>query len=163
MRKNSFGKISWFPILAISYLFLTSCGDDFIYEKKLPVANESWSYEDTLSFDFTIEDTTKIYALLLDVTHSPDYGFQNLYVQMHTRYPGGKVEKQVLSLELASPSGIWNGACNGKECTLEIPLLDNAVFSEAGNYRLSIEQYMRQSPLPGVLGMALKIKPVGMR
>lgn len=163
MRILFFGQKGWLVLLLASAVFFTACGDDFIYKKNIPIESTSWAYEDTLTFDFNIEDSTKIYTLLLDVAHSPDYGFQNLYVQMHTRYPSGKVDKQVLSLELATQSGVWNGQCNSKKCTLEIPLLTDVAFPETGKYSLAIEQYMRQSPLPGILGMALKIKPVGMR
>lgn len=163
MHKKTLGRIIWLPLLASCYFFFSGCGNDFIYEEKLPIPADSWAYEDTLAFKFSISDTTKIYALLLDVTHSPEYGFQNLYVQIHTRYPNGKVEQQVLSLELANQAGIWNGQCSGKSCTLEIPLLEKAVFRETGNYSLTLEQYMRESPIPGVKDMALKIKPIGMR
>ncbi len=163
MRILFFGKKGWFPFLIAPAIFFSACGDDFLYEKNIPVESASWAYEDTLTFDFNIDDSTKIYSLLLEVSHSPDFGFQNLYVQMHTRYPSGKEDKQVLSLELASQSGVWNGKCGGKKCTLEIPLLSDVTFPETGKYSLAIEQYMRQSPLPGILGMALKIKPVGMR
>jgi gliding motility-associated lipoprotein GldH len=163
MRILFFGNKGWLFILVVSATFFSACGDDFIYEKNIPIAEGSWAYEDTLTFDFNITDSTKLYSLQLEVAHSPDYGFQNLYVQMHTRYPSGKQDKQVLSLELASLSGVWNGNCGGKKCTLEIPLLSDVAFPETGTYTLSIEQYMRQSPLPGLLGMSLKIKPVGMR
>jgi gliding motility-associated lipoprotein GldH len=141
----------------------TGCGDDFIYKQELEIPNQSWAYDDTLKFDFTIEDTTKIYSLLLDVHHSAEYGFQNLYVQFHTHFPSGKTEKQVVSLELAKQSGVWNGDCGGNSCTVEIPLQEKALFQETGRYTLAIEQYMRQSPLPGVKSMELKIKRVGMR
>ncbi len=154
--------ISFFLLAATAFLF-TRCGDDFIYEERADITGQSWAYEDTLSFDFTIEDVTKIYSLTLNVTHSVDYGFQNLYVQFHTRYPSGKIETQMVSLELSKKSGTWNGDCGGQWCTTEIALQPKAIFEEAGAHQIKIEQYMRKNPLPGVKSMELKIKPIGMR
>ena len=110
-----------------------------------------------MSFDFTVEDTLRKYDLMLDVAHSGDYGFQNLYVQFHTTYPSGEKKSQTVSLELANKSGIWNGECGGNECTVEIPLQVNASFKELGIHNISIEQYMRKNPLTGIKKMTLKI------
>jgi gliding motility-associated lipoprotein GldH len=139
-------------------LLVASCGDDVIYDKTLDIPGESWAYGDTLKFDFEIADTAKTYSLLLDVTHAGDYGFQNLYVQFHTIFPSGKKETQLVSLELAAPTGIWNGECSGNECSVEIPLQSKAIFKEKGKHTLALEQYMRQNPLPGLKNMTLKIK-----
>ena len=139
-------------------LLLTGCGGDFIYQKTLDVPGESWTYQDTLKFDFDIADTTKMYGMFLEVTHAGDYGFQNLYVQFHTIFPSGKKSTQLVSLELAAQTGIWNGECSSNECTVEIPLQSKTIFNETGKHTLAVEQYMRQSPLPGVKSMTLKIK-----
>lgn len=154
-------KLEKLLIPAALCLLLASCGDDVIYEKTLDVPDGAWVYEDTLDFDFEITDTAQSYVLLLDVTHAGDYGFQNLYVQFHTTYPSGNKETQLVSLELAARSGIWNGQCSGNECSVEIPLQSNALFKETGRHTLSVEQYMRQHTLPGIKKMTLKIKKAG--
>ncbi|MFQ5446039.1 MAG: gliding motility lipoprotein GldH [Saprospiraceae bacterium] len=154
---------NFFSLLTVGCFLFAGCSDDFIYDEQVDIPGQSWAYEDTLTFDFTIGDITKIYSLTLDVNHSIDYGFQNLYVQFHTRYPSGKTETQVVSLELAKKSGIWNGDCGGQWCIAEIALQPKAIFEEAGVHQIKIEQYMRKSPLPGLKSMELKIKPIGMR
>lgn len=146
--------------LAITVVYLlsaTGCGSDYIFQKKLDIREGEWRYNDVLTFDFDIEDVSKKYDLLLDVTHAGDYGFQNLYVQFHTSYPSGEKKTQMVSLELATKSGIWNGKCSGNSCTVEIPLQANATFDEAGKHSISIEQFMRKNPLQGVESMTLKI------
>jgi gliding motility-associated lipoprotein GldH len=152
-----------FLLLTATGILFTRCGDDYTYDERADISGQSWAYEDTLTFDFTIGDVTKIYSLALYVTHSVDYSFQNLYVQFHTRYPSGKTETQMVSLELAKKSGIWNGDCGGQWCTAEIALQPKAIFEETGAHQIKIEQYMRKNSLPGLKSMELKIKPVGMR
>ena len=130
-----------------------------MFEKKIGIPEGSWSYEQDLGFDFVIEDTSLRYDLTLEVAHAGDYGFQNLYVQFHTSYPSIETKTQMVSLELANKTGIWNGACSGNSCVVEIPLQTNATFEEAGKHSISIEQFMRKNPLRGVESMRLKIAP----
>ena len=143
--------------VSVLALLLAGCKGDFLYEKTLDIPNGAWAYEDTLKFDFDVSDTTQLYALLLEVTHAGDYSFQNLYVQFHTTFPSGKTETKLVSLELAAQTGIWNGKCRANECKVEIPLQAKTFFKETGQYTLTIEQYMRQNPLPGLKQIALKI------
>ncbi len=144
-------------LLAAAFFFFTGCSDDYIFQKEIEIQDGEWRYSDVLPFEFEIEDVSKKYDLLLDVTHAGDYSFQNLYVQFLTTYPSGEQKEQVVSLELASKSGIWNGACKGNSCTVEIPLQVNAAFEEAGRHSISIEQFMRKNPLRGVEAIGLKI------
>ncbi len=149
--------LQFIPFFSVC-LLLTSCGGDYIFEKSVAIENANWKYKDLIQFDFEIADTSKRYDLLLEVEHAGDYGFQNLYVQFHTKYPSGEEQSQMVSLELATKSGIWNGKCSGNACSVEIPLQTNAIFSEPGSHQLSVEQYMRKSPLVGVESMTLKVK-----
>lgn len=145
-------------LLLIPLFFLIGCGEDFIFEKTLTIPNGEWTYEQPLTFDFSIADTSARYDILLDVKHADTYGFQNLYVQFHTTFPSGKKESQTVSLELAKKNGIWNGKCSGEKCEVKIPLQVNAFFPETGAHQIAVEQYMRKNPLPGVEEMTLKIR-----
>ena len=138
--------------------FYFGCKKEFIFEKEISIVDSAWNYNNILKFDFEINDISKKYDLMLEVIHAGDYDFQNLYVKFQTAYPSGEKKEQVVSLELAGKSGIWNGQCSGNTCAVEIPLQVNAIFEEKGKHQISIEQYMRKSPLRGVEGMALKIK-----
>ena len=147
--------------LAILFIMLIivapGCSDDYIFKKELEIKNSEWYYDNQLNFEFTVEDTLKKYDLLLDVHHAGDYGFQNLYVQFHTTFPSGENKAQTVSLELASKSGIWNGKCSSNSCRVEIPLQLNTSFNETGKHIISVGQYMRKNPLPGIKAMVLKI------
>ncbi len=135
---------------------LTSCNKP-VYEKEYTIENSAWSYEDSLEFGFEISDTLIPYSILLEINHSPDYRFQNLYVQMHSRFPSGKMEKQLVSLEMANAGGVLLSKCSGKKCTLEIPIVEKTLFREAGTYMLTIEQYMRQDPIAGLNSLKLSL------
>ena len=145
-------------LLAFFALFLFACGNDFIFEKTIKIPEASWSYENELPFEFEVTDTTKTYQILLEVKHAGDFGFQNCYVQITTKFPSGEEKKQPVSLELAAQSGIWTGQCSGNNCTIEIPLQGKAKFRQPGKHSITVEQFMRVNPLPGIKAISLKIK-----
>ena len=157
MLFNILRKTSLFA-LAILALCATSCDGGYLCNQSADVKGEAWTYEDTLKFSFDIADTTGLYEMNLEVTYNDAYAFHNLYVQFHTTFPSGRAEKRVVSLELAKPSGISNGNCSGKKCTVNIPLQAKAIFKEKGTHTLALEQYMRQPSLPGIKNMRLKVK-----
>jgi gliding motility-associated lipoprotein GldH len=143
-------------------LLLASCGPATVYEKTYTLEGEQWAYADTLLFDFAIEDTLALYNLYLEVEHSPDFGYQNLYTRIHTQFPSGQRASKILSLELSSKEGGgWLGRCGKQHCRLRIPIQPNAYFDQPGPYAITLEQYMRQSPLPGVKRIAFQLEKTG--
>lgn len=147
--------------LFVLAVFGVGCGPDVLFEQSMPVAETGWAYADSLDFSFEIADTTKVYDVILEVEHSEDYGFQNLYVKTNTVFPSGKTDKQVLSLELANKVGFWLGKCSGGNCHLRIPIQQKIFFPEKGTYHFHMEQFMRQSPLPELKSITFKIEETG--
>jgi gliding motility-associated lipoprotein GldH len=149
--------------IAILSGFLSACGPDYIYEKEYAVPDQGWTYEDSLVFSVDIEekDTSRLYNLYLEIEHSTDFGFQNLYTRIHTGFPDGKRLSKVLSLELAEMAGIWLGKCRRDRCTLLIPIQQRTYFGAPGLYTFTLEQYMRQSPAEGVRRIGFMVEDTG--
>lgn len=145
-------------LLLLVIVFFFSCGKSYLYEKEISIKNAAWTDNDTLNFSFNIPDTSKIYNILLDVEHSPEYAFQNMYVEIYTAFPSGDRIKEMVSLELANRAGAWYGDCGSSSCTLEIPIQEGAFFNQMGDYKITIKQFMRKNPLVGVQRIGLKIE-----
>jgi len=65
------------------FLFLASCGNEiYIYSEKKAVNPAGWAYADSLDFNFEMKDTSLVYSILLDIDHSTDYPYQNIYFNM---------------------------------------------------------------------------------
>ncbi len=140
----------------------TSCDSrNIIYEKSLEIGDQRWTYADSLSFTFPIKDTTKIYNIYLDIQHDKSYSFQNIYLLLHTRFPSGKRIDNRINIDLAEPTGKWNGDCSGNSCNLEIPIQEGAYFNETGDYTLTVEQYLRQDTLSGVREIKVLLEDTG--
>ncbi len=148
---NSF-MLRYIPLLVL-LSFLTACGPNYVYESHLEVPDTGWTYQDSLVAQFTIEDSLTIYNLHLQLEHNEEFPFQNFYVQMHTQFPDGQRLSEMVSLELADKGGMWLGECGSGACTLDIPIQQGAYFNQIGEYQLTIEQYSRRDPLPGILSV----------
>ena len=142
-------------------LVLGACNHSYLLKKNYEIKNGAWAYADSLRFDFTVQDTNRLYNILLTVRHATDYSHQNLYTKIHTQFPDGSRLSKVLSLELADPSGKWQGTCNTKRCHLEIPIQEGAYFNKPGNYSIILEQFMRETPVKGIQHFTLSIKDTG--
>jgi len=127
------------------------------------LAEEGWDYAEVIDFKVGAVDTTRLFNIYLDVDHTIDYSYQNLYTKIQTVYPSGEVEEDVVSLELADKSGAWLGRCGNKDCTLRVPLLTNIYFRQEGEHHIRFEQFMRVNPLVGIQALSLSLEDVGPR
>lgn len=153
-------RILRFFFFACAGLWLSSCGPDFAYEQEYSIDNAAWSYADSLTFRFSVPDTSTIYNLYLDLEHSPDFPNENLYVRIHTQFPSGDRLTEEVSLEI-SEGGRWQGDCSGKTCTVRIPIQTGAYFDQTGEHVFVIEQFMRRNPVEGIQSIALRIEETG--
>jgi len=154
--------LSTITIGIILALVFASCGEKYFYEKTYELADNQWSYSDTLHFDVDILDTLKTYHLILDIEHSVEYPYQNNYIYIHTHLPNGEHLGKQVSIDLAEKSGKWNGDCNSETCELRTFIQPNAYFNQVGKHRFSVEQYMRTDSLPDIRSVSLRIQETGM-
>ena len=145
-------------LLSILFVVFSSCGPNYIFDQKKDIQGLAWSYEDTLDFEVDIQDTLKIYNLYLDIEHSVNYPFQNIYTQIYTQFPSGKRIKERLPIDFSEKSGKWIGDCDSEFCTLRVYIQKGAFFNALGNHKITVEQFMRKNPLKGIKSIALRIE-----
>lgn len=145
----------------LAVIALSACGPDYLIDETYDIPNDQWVYEDSVRFDFTIEDTLELYDLTLELKHTTGYPYQNLYTKIHTYFPDGQRLSKPVSLELANAAGEWRGNCNAETCTTPIPIQTGAYFNQPGNYTIVVEQFMRESPVNGVQSLTLKVRDTG--
>ena len=134
----------------VSILLIYACSESHFYSEGKIIANAEWSYSDTLTYQVDIVDTTARYDIGLDVEHSTEFEFQNLYIRIHTRFPDGETVSQTLPIDFADHTGLWYGDCSGRHCKLRVQLQQNARFDRIGQHTFEFIQYMREDPTHGV-------------
>jgi gliding motility-associated lipoprotein GldH len=139
-------------------LAAAGCGERFDYSQTMPIEGAAWAYPDSLEFSFAIRDTGTIYDLYMDVQHTTDYPYQNIYYDIATRFPTGKRPKERISTDMADKTGRWLGNCSGTDCKLRIVLREGLRFNEAGQYTLTIGQCTRDESLRGIESVGLRLR-----
>lgn len=117
--------------------------------------DNKWITGDVKTIRIPSEDTIQAYQLDVIVKHSDEYAFQNLYIRILTTYPSGKEISSVTSLELADTNGSWSGDCSSSSCIIELPLQQRFTFPEKGEYKWSIEPYMRMDTIEGIKSLTV--------
>jgi gliding motility-associated lipoprotein GldH len=120
--------------------------------------NQSWAYTDSVKVALTEIDTATTYNLYINVRHSGDYAYRNLYVRLHLTNPQGETASQVVSFELADAAGRWHGKGLGDLYEYRIPWKSEVKFAYAGDYQLHIEQFMRENPLLGIADVGARLE-----
>lgn len=152
-----------FIFIIITIAFLSACNSGVYYQKKIELPNANWAYGDTLAFQFSISDTMEIYNLYLDIEHSDAFSTQNVYMKLYTLFPDGKRLSKQKSFDLFDQQGKPAGACSGGNCQLHTMLQEKAFFNSPGTYEITLEQYTRENPLPGIHAIGLTIESAGLR
>jgi hypothetical protein len=73
VQKNGF----FLFVLAAS--FLSSCGPEKLVDTSQVLKSGVWAYADSLRFEATVEDTSRLYDISLWVRHDKSYAYQYLF------------------------------------------------------------------------------------
>lgn len=134
-----------------------SCSNDAVYEKNQAIPNRSWSYEEKPRFDVHIDDNKSKYNVYINLRHSNEYDFSNIFVLLHEK--GNKLLDTAYRKEisLAQLDGRWLGNSAGSLYEIQYLAKDSFVFPDTGMYTFTIEQNMRETPLKDVVDVGIKV------
>lgn len=147
-------------ISLVCILLLVACQQEPFYKEKLPVPEQGWYYDEPLEFRVQARDTSDIYKMELELSHSQLYRYENLYLRILTIFPDGEEREERLSVELADKTGKWAGKCKGNQCDVKVYLLDRFRFPKPGEYSFIFEQYSRQDTLQDLSSLELLIEKI---
>ena len=147
------------PALALIISFLSSCTQVDLYERMVNIKNAKWSSTQIPSFAFQIKDTINPYNVYVVVRHTNQYAFRNIWVNVGVQQPGDSARKQPFELQLASAEN-WLGTgmddvFEHRELLFKRPVR----FTKKGEVVFTLQQIMRQDPLPGILQAGIRVEP----
>lgn len=150
-------------LIACASLLLAGCADNVVYQADTTIPNGAW--ENTLkpSFSFDITDTLNGHNVFIDVRHTGDYAYSNLYLFVDLEGPVGRTKRDTVECLLADPMGRWHGKGTGfifASRTRDAKVLYRMGnrFPQAGRYSITLEQAMRDNPLPGIIDVGVSIE-----
>lgn len=137
--------------LLISSFIIVSCGELPEFSDSVVISSNGWDIIDSHEFSWKVTDASVKYEAYVDVRHTGDYQFSNLFLFMDLTYPNGKTRLDTLECVLADRRGKWHGTGLGDVLDNRVSYKSEFQFPSAGEYTLSITQGMRVNPLLGVV------------
>ncbi len=137
MLKNS-------VLLFLFALMMISCDKTQIFDEYHTI-DDGWHRDSIITFNFEQKASKVPVNLFINVRNNDDYEFSNLFLIVKMEQPKGKIHIDTLEYQMANPDGtlMGEGWSDIKESKLWYK--EKATFSETGNYKVSIQQAVRQT------------------
>jgi len=135
------------------------CGPSALFEQSFEFENHVWSYGNEKSFSFLAPDTTSTFDLILDLTHTENYTYENLYIQLTTHFPNQEQVSDEISIPLIQEDGHWVGK-GSTEKRVRVFLQQSLRFNQVGEHTITIAQHSREENLEEISSVSLSIYPL---
>ena len=139
-------------------MLLSSCDGNRYFEENRAMPDETWDVNNTLRFEVPVDNTNALYNFFLNVRHTGQYPYRNLFLFVDSEFPDGSGYRDTLECALATKEGRWYGDGVGDLRDLRIQFKMNTVLPDTGTYVFSFEQAMREEHLPHIKDVGLRIE-----
>jgi gliding motility-associated lipoprotein GldH len=149
--------------LVLIAMIAIGCDSNRVYENNVDFKDRAWKIAEPTKFEFQITDTVKRYNLLMDVRNSIDYPFARLFVNYDLKKDSVTLSKELISVYLfdQKTGKPFGNSGIGDIYDHQFFIMKNYSFKKAGKYNMSLQQFMRQDTIPGILAVGLRVEVVG--
>ncbi|HEX2616115.1 MAG TPA: gliding motility lipoprotein GldH [Flavobacteriales bacterium] len=151
-------------ILAITTaaMLLAGCGNEVLFQADQELPAGRWERTNKPAFSFEVADTLGEHDVFLDVRHTGDYPYSNLYTFVTLTGPDGRTLTDTVECTLADPTGRWYGKGTGfifsDRFQAHVLYRMHNRFPRSGRYTFTIEQAMRTDTLSGVIDVGVSVE-----
>ncbi len=146
-------------MLAVCVISASSCENaGAVADVNYTLENRTWSYTNKIRVPVQIEDTESLYNVQINLRHTSNYKYANVFFLVRIKNPDGKVISERKEYTLAHPDGEWLGSGSGNLYSLQLPFKSDYKFNTKGNYVFEIEQNMRDNPLKEIVDVGFRIE-----
>lgn len=152
------------PALAIITILFSSCDGQRIFEKNTDFHSRFWNVSEQPEFTFAVTDSIASYNLYCNVRNSLDYPYARIFINWTLSDSTGAVlEKDLAQYMLFDEkTGEPFGESGlGDIYDHRILLISNYQFPATGQFKVSLEQYMRTDTLAGILAVGARLEKTG--
>jgi gliding motility-associated lipoprotein GldH len=141
---------------------MVGCAEPAVFQADVPVPEGAWDREFQPTFEFEIADTINKHDVFIDVRHTGEYPFSDLFLFVELEGPGGRALRDTVECLLADPTGRWYGKGLGfifaDRYQAHVLYKLNNRFPASGRYSIKLEQAMRTEVLEGVLDVGVSVE-----
>ena len=145
-------------LLFMLVIFMAACDSNVFFDESHKISNEAWNQGQSEEFKIEISDTLAFYDFYLNIRHTTDYSYSNLYFFINSGFPDGNTSRDTIECVLADKNGKWFGKGIGKIKDNRILIKRNVRFPDPGIYMFSFEQAMREPVLEGLTDIGIRLE-----
>ena len=142
-------------LLAVISLLLVSCQPGVIFSDFQALPGGGWEADSVVVFAPVLEDSMAAYDVQLTVRHTDRYAYQNLWLFVDVQKDSILLRRDTIESYLANERGEWYGSGMSKY-TLPLLYMENIALP-AGEYKITVQQGMREEQLRGITDVGLKV------
>ena len=142
------------------FIFLAGCNENRIFEQNIKFSGRYWTIDETVVFDFHIDNINQNYNFYFNLRNTLLYPYQNIYLSYSLEDTLGNVySSDLTNIDLFDrKTGKPIGDGLGDIFDHQYKVIDDYEFNNPGVYRFKIKQYMRMDTLPEIMSVGLKIE-----
>ena len=141
--------------------FITCNRVDNVYFRYEHIPNKGWDENHELLFDsITIADAGQKYDIDIELRHNNDYPYQNIYFFVSMLHDADTIAVDTIQYMLADETGKWFGRGSNALYQQTLSYKKGYLFPDTGTYQIIVYQAMRDSLLPGVEDVGIRIDKV---
>ncbi|MES2746883.1 MAG: hypothetical protein V4648_00800 [Bacteroidota bacterium] len=146
-------------VLLLGLFFLiVSCNKLEVYNQFDDGFDENrWQQKDAKTYEFSIDDESKLYNITFRFSHVYDYQFNSIPMHFTIINPSGEEVKKEIDLQIKDASGKELAECSGDFCDLNYKV-EEKVKLQKGTYKVIVSHSFEGPYLPNVLGVGLKVE-----
>ncbi len=141
-------------------LVFNACQPIEVFERTTFFPDHSWSSKVKPSFTFQITDTTSLYTVMMVIRHKDAYSYNNIWIKLDTKGPGGDSVSVRREFTLATSSKGWLGSGMDDIFEHRMPFNPKPALLKAGTYTFTLAQDMREDPLDNILNVGIRVQKV---
>lgn len=144
-------------LLPFILFFLAGCESGVIFDNTKSLEGDVWKSDQIIRFDVPLEDTVNLYKFYLNLRHTTNYRYANIFLFINSTFPDGTQARDTVECILADPSGKWMGKGISNIRDNQVLLRRGLRFTQKGKYFFEFEQAMREPELKGIKDIGLRI------
>ena len=151
-------KLLGFSLLLLCIISLSSCDSSRVFDDYKNIEEGEWQRELILNFDVDIQDSISRHNLYINIRNSGDCPTSNLWLFVKTIAPDSTILVDTIECILSDISGKRYGSGLGDIYDLRVDFKRDIIFPIKGTYKFELEQGMRESVIPGITDVGIRIE-----
>ncbi len=146
--------------ITLCWILISGCQNLGNYEKRITIPNHKWEKNFVPSFEFEKKsDKNQNSRLFVVVRHTNNYAYNNVHLKINISNGNDTAKSVEIDLPLTASNENKKWTNKGMDDIYEVKY-PVASVANPGKYKVTVENIMRDNPLPEILNIGMAVENV---